>query len=285
MKKPGLGRGINNFIKDANTVSKILREDEGDLRNINIDEISPNEMQARRIFDKDSLEELSESIKKFGIIQPLVVRKAEEGYVIIAGERRFRAAKLAGLKEVPAIVKDLNDENADKISLIENIQREDLNPIEEARGYKRVLDLYGITQEELALSLGKSRQYIGNTIRLLKLDPRVLTLMEKGLLTTSHGKLLLAIKDKDQQFKEAKRIVRLGNTVRETTDLLNRPKPEKKNDIFLEKAERNLSYALGTKVILRTKGKKKNIVIEYYNEEDLSRIYEKIVGRDKDEIL
>lgn len=280
VKKTGLGRGINNFIKDTDAVDKLLNNGfNKELQIIKIEEIKVNENQARKDFNQEALEELSESIKEYGIIQPIVLREISDGYTIIAGERRFRAAKMANLKEIPAIVKDITEEEADKISLIENIQRVDLNPIEEALGYKSILSSYKITQEELANALGKSRQYIGNTIRLLKLDPRVIEFMKEGLLSTSHGKLLLSIKDFEQQYKEAQRIIKSGNTVKESRDLLGKKnKKEDVKDIFLDKAQRDLSNALGTKVSFKARGKKKNIVIEYYNEEDLIRIYETILG-------
>ncbi|MGO1580490.1 MAG: ParB/RepB/Spo0J family partition protein [Peptoniphilaceae bacterium] len=280
VKKTGLGRGINNFIKDTDAVDKLLNNGfNKELQIIKIEEIKVNENQARKDFNQEALEELSESIREYGIIQPIVLRKISDGYTIIAGERRFRAAKMANLKEIPAIVKDITEEEADKISLIENIQRVDLNPIEEALGYKSILSSYKMTQEELANALGKSRQYIGNTIRLLKLDPRVIEFMKEGLLSTSHGKLLLSIKDFEQQYKEAQRIIKSGNTVKESRDLLGKKnKKEDVKDIFLDKAQRDLSKALGTKVSFKARGKKKNIVIEYYNEEDLIRIYETILG-------
>lgn len=286
-KTTGLGRGINNFIKDSSAVEKLLKqEDNSNLEDLNIEDINPNEEQARKHFDEQAIKELAESIKEHGLIQPIIVRKDGDKYTIIAGERRYRAAKSIGLKTIPAIVKDISEENADKISLIENIQRQDLNPIEEAQGYKRVLDLYDMTQEELSKTIGKSRQYIGNTIRLLKLDERVIEYMEKGLLTTSHGKLLLSIKNKDEQYKQAKKIVESGKTVKQTrASFDNKKKDKKEGNIFMDRAMRDLSDALGTKVVFSDRGKKKNIVIEYYNDDDLQRIYEKIIGSDIDEIL
>lgn len=275
MKKSGLGRGLNNFLKDTDEVEKILHEETGGITSVELDKIKPNENQARKVFNEEKLKELSESIKEFGVIQPLILRKEDDEYLIIAGERRFRAAQMADLKEVPAIIKDLSTEEADKISLIENIQRVDLNPIEEALGYKSVMKEYGITQEELAEAIGKSRQYIGNTVRLLKLDPRVIEFLQKGFLSVSHGKLLLSIKDPEQQFKEAKRIIKLGNTVKETTIIL---KAEPQKNIFLEDAKRNLEDALGTKVEFKGTGKNRKLVIEFYSEEDLERICETILG-------
>lgn len=282
MKKGGLGRGLNNFLKDTDEVAKILNEEsKTGVTKIPISKIKPNEKQARKLFNEEKLKELAESIAEFGIIQPLILKENGEEYQIIAGERRYRAAKLAGLEEVPAIIKNITEEEADKISLIENVQRVDLNPIEEALGYKSVMKEYSITQEELSDAIGKSRQYIGNTVRLLKLEPRVIEFLQKGLLSPSHGKLLLTIKDPKQQYREAKRIVKLGNTVKETTLLFSRP-PEKTKNIFLDDARRSLEDALGTKVEFKGKGKNKKIVIEYYSEEDLERICEKILGSEEE---
>ncbi|EGY80564.1 ParB/RepB/Spo0J family partition protein [Peptoniphilus indolicus] len=282
MKKGGLGRGLNNFLKDTDEVAKILNEEsKTGVTKIPISKIKPNEKQARKLFNEEKLKELAESIEEFGIIQPLILKENGEEYQIIAGERRYRAAKLAGLEEVPAIIKNITEEEADKISLIENVQRVDLNPIEEALGYKSVMKEYNITQEELSDAIGKSRQYIGNTVRLLKLEPRVIEFLQKGLLSPSHGKLLLTIKDPKQQYREAKRIVKLGNTVKETTLLFSRP-PEKTKNIFLDDARRSLEDALGTKVEFKGKGKNKKIVIEYYSEEDLERICEKILGSEEE---
>lgn len=282
MKKGGLGRGLNNFLKDTDEVAKILNEEsKTGVTKIPISKIKPNEKQARKLFNEEKLKELAESIAEFGIIQPLILKENGEKYQIIAGERRYRAAKLAGLEEVPAIIKNITEEEADKISLIENVQRVDLNPIEEALGYKSVMKEYNITQEELSDAIGKSRQYIGNTVRLLKLEPRVIEFLQKGLLSPSHGKLLLTIKDPKQQYREAKRIVKLGNTVKETTLLFSRP-PEKTKNIFLDDARRSLEDALGTKVEFKGKGKNKKIVIEYYSEEDLERICEKILGSEEE---
>lgn len=282
VKKKGLGRGITNFIKDSEKVEEILSDNvKGDLQNIALKKIKPNEEQARKYFDEEKINELAESIKEYGILQPLVLRKDGNDYIIIAGERRYRAAKQAGLGEVPALIKDVSKEDADKISLIENIQRQDLNPIEEALGYKSIMQEYSLTQEELAEAIGKSRQYIGNTVRILKLDERIIDLLEKGVLTMSHAKLLLSIKDKDQQYKEAVRIVESGSSVKETENRISKKKNQKENaDIFIENVRQNLSSALGTKVNFRGNGKVKKIEIEYYSEEDLSRICDTILRGD-----
>lgn len=282
VKKKGLGRGIENFIKDTGKVEEILTESKkSDLQNISIDLISANENQARKVFNEKGISELADSIKEYGVLQPLVLRKDQERYMIIAGERRFRAAKKAGLKEVPAMVKDVSTEDADKISLIENIQRIDLNPVEEAFGYKAVIDEYKITQGELSDAIGKSRQYIGNTIRILKLDKRVLEFLQTGELSMSHGKLLLSIKDKNKQYEEALRIIKENSTVKEAEEKINKRKnninEENSEDIFIENARKELSEALGTKVNFKGRGKIKKIEIEFYSEEDLSRICDKIL--------
>ena len=278
-KKKGLGRGITNFIKDSEKVEEILNDTKKDeLQSISIDKIQVNEEQARKIFDEEKIKELSESIKEYGILQPLVLRKDKDVFTIIAGERRYRAAKEAGLKEVPVLIKDVSKEDADKISLIENIQRQDLNPIEEALGYKSIMQEYSLTQEELASAIGKSRQYIGNTIRVLKLDKRVIDFLKDELLTMSHAKLLLSIKDKDMQYNEALRIIKSGSSVKDTEKRLNKNnKTEEELDIFMEEARKNLSDALGTKVLFKGSGKVKKIEIEYYSEEDLSRICDTII--------
>lgn len=279
VKKKGLGRGITNFIKDSERVEEILNDKASDeLQNISVEKINPNEEQARKFFDEDAINELSESIKEYGILQPLVLKKSGDKYLIIAGERRFRAAKEAGLKEVPALIKDVSQEDADKISLIENIQRQDLNPIEEAFGYKSVMKEYSLTQEELSKAIGKSRQYIGNTIRVLKLDERVVEFIKSGDLTMSHAKLLLSIKDKELQYSEALRIIKNNSSVKETEKRLkDKENKLEQKDIFLEDVRNNLSSTLGTKVNFKGSGKVRKIEIEYYSEEDLSRICDTIL--------
>ena len=208
VKKNGLGRGIGNFLSSSEKIREVIEEDSSKLMEIDINEIVPNEDQPRKNFDKDELYDLSQSIEKYGIIQPLLLKRKNDKYEIIAGERRFRAAKEIGLSKVPAIVKDVSDDISSRIAIIENIQRKDLNPVEEAMSYKHLLDSQDLTQKELADELGKSRQYIGNTMRLLKLDPRVLKLLEEEKLSPSHGKNLLSIKDGDKQYKEAMKIIK-----------------------------------------------------------------------------
>lgn len=178
-KKNSLGRGIGNFLNSSEKIREVIEEDNTKLLEVDISDIVPNEDQPRKNFDEDELYDLSKSIKKYGIIQPLLLKKKGEKYEIIAGERRFRAAANVGVVKVPAIVKNVSDEISDRISIIENIQRKDLNPVEEAMSYKHLLDSQNLTQKELADEIGKSRQYVGNTIRLLNLDPRVLKLLDR----------------------------------------------------------------------------------------------------------
>ncbi len=277
IKKKGLGRGINNFVKDAEIVKEILNSESTSVEEINIDELHPNKNQARKIFDKEELKSLSDSIKEHGIIQPLIVSRSLNGYKIIAGERRYRAAKIAGLNSVPVIIKDISEEESDKISLIENIQRVNLNPIEEARGYKDILDKYSITQIELAKALGKSRQYIGNTVRMLKLHPQVVSFLEEGKLSPSHGKLLLGIKNEQEQLKKALDIIKKGDSVA-TANKKIKSNNNTRVDLYIESTKRNLEEHFGTKVEIKNTGKIRKIEIEYYTDEDLERITELIIG-------
>lgn len=278
VKKNGLGRGLGNFLSSSDKIREVIEEESSKLMEVDISDIIPNEAQPRKNFDKDELYDLSQSIKKYGIIQPLLLKKKKDKYEIIAGERRYRAAKDAGLSKVPAIVKDVSDEISSRIAIIENIQRKDLNPVEEAMSYKHLLDSQDLTQKELADEIGKSRQYIGNTIRLLKLDPRVLKLLEEEKISTSHGKNLLSIKDGDKQYREAIKIIKNSIPV---NDNKKAPKREKKEveDIFMEDIRSEIERALGTKVSIKKRGKFGKIEIEYYGEEDLSRLVDFLLQR------
>lgn len=281
-KKKGLGRGIGNFLNSSEKIREVIEEERSKLIEINIEDIVANEAQPRKNFDQEELKDLASSIKKYGIIQPLLLKKKEDKYEIIAGERRFRAAGLAGLERVPAIVKDISDDESSRIAIIENIQRKDLNPVEEAMSYKHLLDSQDLTQKELADEIGKSRQYIGNTIRLLNLDPRVLKLLEEEKISTSHGKKLLSIKDGDKQYKEAMRIIQDSLPVNDNKKTVKRPRIQEKEDIFLVDMRSKVERALGTKVNFKKIGKVGKIEIEYYGEEDLSRILDLILARELD---
>lgn len=277
-KKTGLGRGIGNFLSSSEKIREVIEEETSKLMEVDLADIVPNEDQPRKNFDKDELKDLSKSIEKYGVIQPLLLKKKDEKYEIIAGERRYRAAIEAGLTSVPAIVKDVSDEISSRIAIIENIQRKDLNPVEEAMSYKHLLDSQDLTQKELADEIGKSRQYIGNTIRLLKLDPRVLKLLEEEKISTSHGKNLLSIKDGDKQYKEAMKIIKHSLPVNDNSGKTRADKREVA-DIFMEDLRNEIERTLGTKVSIKKIGKIGKIEIEYYGDEDLSRIADYILQR------
>lgn len=277
-KKRSLGRGIGNFLSSEENIAQIINSDkERNFLYIDINLIERNSDQPRKVFDKKSLDELAESIKNYGIIQPLLVKENGDSYIVVSGERRLRAAKIAGLEKVPAIIKDVDEEISDKISLIENIQREDLNPIEEAKAFRYLLDEYNLKQEDLAKEIGKSRQYVGNTIRLLNLDSRVIDLILNGELSQSHGKALLAIKYKEKQYKEALKIVKNSISVSNTEKNTSKNRYEKL-DIFTRDIKDRLSSHLSTKVNFKGRGKHKRLEIEYYSEEDLERICDLILG-------
>lgn len=280
-KKKSLGRGIGNFLSSSDKIREVI-EEKSKLLEVEISEIIPNEDQPRKNFNEEELRDLASSIERYGIIQPLLLKKIDDKYEIIAGERRFRAAGLAGLEKVPAIVKDISDDESNRIAIIENIQRKDLNPVEEAMSYRHLLDSQNLTQKELADEIGKSRQYIGNTIRLLNLDPRVLKLLEEEKISTSHGKKLLAIKDKDKQYKEANRIIKNSLPVNNNKKTRKVEKTEDKEDIFLANMRNEVERSLGTKVNFKKRGKVGKIEIEYYGEEDLSRILDLILNRELD---
>ena len=281
-KKKGLGRGIGNFLNSSEKIREVIEEERSKLMEINTSDIVANEDQPRKNFVEEELKDLASSIEKYGIIQPLLLKKKEDKYEIIAGERRFRAAKLAGLEKVPAIVKDITDHESSRIAIIENIQRKDLNPVEEAMSYRHLLDSQDLTQKELAEEIGKSRQYIGNTIRLLNLDPRVLKLLEDEKISVSHGKKLLSIKDGDRQYKEAMRIIKDSLPVNNNKKSVKKPRVQEKEDIFLEDMRSEVERSLGTKVNFKKRGKVGKIEIEYYGEEDLSRILDLILDRELD---
>lgn len=275
VKKRGLGRGlaalISDEVEDENQENTIL--------DIDINLIVPNKDQPRTDFDKESLLDLANSIKTHGIIQPIIVRKIEDKYEIIAGERRWRAGELAGLTEIPSIVKVADRKKSAKYALIENIQREDLNPVEEGKAYKELIEKYKLTQEDLAKEVGKSRPYIANSIRILNLEEEVLEFIYDGNLSLGHGKVLLGIKDKKKQIEMAKRIIDEGLNIRQTENIIKEKKPRKKKakkmkekDPHIIDLEDNLMSILGTKVNLVAGKKKGKIEIEYYGLDDLDRI-------------
>ena len=296
VKRNGLGKVLDSLIpnKAEKTVKvekkpeekKEERKSESGEILVKINQVEPNREQPRKEFDEDSLMELADSIKQFGILQPLLVQKKKDYYEIIAGERRWRAAKIAGIKEVPIIVKEYTNQEIVEISLIENIQRENLNPIEEAMAYKRLLEEFSLKQDEVAERVSKSRTAVTNSMRLLKLSPRVQQMIVDDMISTGHARALLAIDDEEQQYQLANRIFDEKLSVRETEKLvkaLKNPKKEKKNQkiehtFVYDNIEEQMKNIIGTKVSVNPKANGKGkIEIEYYSEEELERIYDLIM--------
>lgn len=286
----GLGKGLDALIPSAQMPKKAKEtaediEDKGQEKLVKITKVEPNREQPRKNFDEDALLELSESLKQYGVLQPLLVQDKKDYYEIIAGERRWRAAKLAGLKEVPVIIKKLTDQEIVEISLIENIQRENLNPIEEALAYKRLLKEFNLKQDEVAERVSKSRTAVTNSMRLLKLDERVQQMVIDELITTGHARTLLAISDNEKQYALAQQIFDEKLSVRETEKLIKKmqnPKAEVSKSqedtsmsVFYEDMEQKLKNIMGTKVSISHKDNKKGkIEIEYYSNDELERIVE-----------
>ncbi|MBS4024947.1 MAG: ParB/RepB/Spo0J family partition protein [Clostridia bacterium] len=292
MSKKGLGKGLSallptgagtNYDDSLDTATKIPANN-----------IMPNQFQPRKYFDRESLEELAQSIKEHGIVQPLAVRKKGDKYELIAGERRLRAAKIAGLTEVPAVVLELEDRQMAEVSLIENVQREDLNPIEEAFSYHKLINEFNITQEELAKRVGKSRPYIANLVRLVNLPDEIQQMVRDEELTAGHARCLLGIGDETKQVIFAEQIILKHLSVRQTEKLIkamlereeDKGKREKKDKANLVKSplilelEDQFRQVLGTKVLINQAGEKKGkIEIEYYSDDELTRIFEAIVNK------
>ena len=290
--KRGLGKGLGNLIPESDkeaqktkVVEKVVEKKvivkEPAETIVKINEVEPNKNQPRRTFDEDALLELAESIKQHGVIQPLIVKKRDKYYEIIAGERRWRAAKMAGLKEIPIVIKDLSDQEIMEVALIENIQREDLNPIEEAQAYQRLIKEYNYKQDELAERVSKSRVAVTNSMRLLKLDERVQKMIIDDMISAGHARALLAITDSEKQYTIAMKVFDEKLSVRETEKLIKnldkqvKPKvnttPE--NDFIYRDIENKLKESMGTKVIIHNKDNNKGkIEIEYYSQDDFERI-------------
>ena len=253
---------------------------------LKINQIEPNKEQPRKNFDQEKLEELADSIQEHGLVQPIVVTRQDGYYQIIAGERRWRAAKMAGLKEVPVVIKEYTPQEMLEVALIENLQRQDLNPVEEAKGYQYLIDEHGLKQEEVAKKVSKNRSTITNSLRLLKLDDRILDMLVDGELSGGHARALLAIEDKDRQLEIANRIITEGLSVREIEKLskVQTKKPPKKNtqkntkhDAIYEEWEEKLSRAVGTRVRITRKDEKQGkIEIDYYSIEEFEKIAKKL---------
>lgn len=290
--KKGLGKGLGNLIPESDkeaqktkVVEKVIEKKvivkEPAETIVKINEVEPNKNQPRRTFDEDALLELAESIKQHGVIQPLIVKKRDKYYEIIAGERRWRAAKMAGLKEIPIVIKDLSDQEIMEVALIENIQREDLNPIEEAQAYQRLIKEYNYKQDELAERVSKSRVAVTNSMRLLKLDERVQKMIIDDMISAGHARALLAITDSEKQYTIAMKVFDEKLSVRETEKLIKnldkqvKPKVNTthENDFIYRDIENKLKESMGTKVIIHNKDNNKGkIEIEYYSQDDFERI-------------
>lgn len=277
-KKFTLGKGLSALIPEE--VEENVEQNSKML--ISINKIKSDEEQPRKSFDSEKIAELAESIKTHGIIQPLILRKyMDDQYIIVAGERRWRAAKMAGLKEVPVVIMELTDRDILEVSLIENIQRQDLNPIEEAIAYRKLLNDFNITQEELSKRIGKSRVAIANTIRLTNLDDRVQQYIIESIITEGHGRAILAISDKQKQYELAQQVIDEKLSVRELEKLIKRFTEEEGKERIIWSSDLNPYYKeitsqlqnyFGTKVNILNKKNKGKIEIEYYSEEDLQRI-------------
>ena len=290
-KKSGLGKGLDALIPAGNKKAPIKKETEPviiekivekkGVETLKITEVEPNREQPRKNFNEDALLELSDSIKQYGVIQPLIVQKKEDHYEIIAGERRWRAAKMAGIKEIPVIIKDYSDQQVMEISLIENIQREDLNPIEEAMAYKNLMEEFHLKQDEIAEKVSKSRTAVTNSMRLLKLDKRVQQMMIDDMISAGHARTLITIEDPDVQYNIATKIFDEKLSVRETekiVKLIQKPevkkeKAEKVNSFIYKDIEEKIKAILGTKVTVDHRSNNKGrISIEYYSNDELERI-------------
>lgn len=295
VKRSGLGKGLDSLIPD-NKSSKMVKktveapktpENVSGQIMMKINEVEPNREQPRKNFEEDALLELADSIKQFGVLQPLIVQKKKDYYEIIAGERRWRAAKLAGVKEIPVIIKKYTDQEIVEISLIENIQRENLNPIEEAMAFKKLLTEFHLKQDEVAERVSKSRTAVTNSMRLLKLSDKVQQMIVDDMISTGHARALLAIDDPEQQYILANKIFDEKLSVRETEKLVKdiknpkkeKPKKEIQNSFVYENLEERMKSVIGTKVHVNHKpnGKGK-IEIEYYSDSELERIFELLMS-------
>lgn len=302
VKKKGLGKGLDSLIPDNRSSKASEKPEKKEPSHVEemktgeqmmkINMVEPNREQPRRNFEEDALLELADSIKQFGVLQPLIVRKRNDYYEIIAGERRWRAAKIAGIKEIPVIIKDYNEQEVVEIALIENIQRENLNPIEEAMAFKKLLEEYHLKQDEVAERVSKSRTAVTNSMRLLKLNEKVQQMIIDDMISTGHARALLAIDDLEQQYILANKIFDEKLSVRETEKLIKELKNPKKakekkkveNSFIYTDLEDKMKEVFGTKVHVAVKGKGKGkIEIEYYSDDELERMFDMIMSIRKEE--
>ena len=272
-KKSGLGKGLGAMIEDVDF------DNEQKVVSLKINEVEPNANQPRKTFDAEKLEALADSISQHGVIQPILVAKLDDRYQIVAGERRWRAAKIAKLKEIPAIICDFDDEKVAEVALIENLQREDLNPVEEAKGYKSLMDKFGLTQEKISEKVGKSRSAVANSLRLLTLDENTLECLENGDISTGHAKVILSV-PKEMHSKVLKAVLENEMTVRETESYIKRlsqpskPRPvlDPETRIHIKSLEDKASSSIGTRVQIKYKNGKGKVEIDYYSNDDLDKI-------------
>ena len=299
VKRKGLGKGLDSLIPENKSVKLAVKPEKAEEsvktgeQMLKINQVEPNREQPRKHFEEDALLELADSIKQYGVLQPLLVRKRKDYYEIIAGERRWRAAKLAGVKEVPVIIKEYTEQQAVEIALIENIQRENLNPIEEAMAFKKLLTEFNLKQDEVAERVSKSRTAVTNSMRLLKLGEKVQQMIIDDMITTGHARALLAIDDEEQQYLLATKIFDEKLSVRETEKLIKSLKNPKKQVKVVKTVENAFVYddlaekmkrVLGTKVSISPKGNGKGkIEIEYYSDDELERMFEMITSVQKGE--
>ena len=286
--KKGLGTGLDVLFGES-----AKDEEQKELvQSLPVAKVEPREGQPRTVFDEEALSELSESIREYGLLMPVTVRKLDSGYYqLIAGERRWRAARMAGLTEIPARVIEADDRLATELALVENLQREDLNPVEEAQGYRTLMEDYGLTQDEAAQRVGKSRPAVANALRLLSLAPEVLQFVEQGLLSAGHARALVPVKPEELQIDAARQVMKNGLSVRRTEELAKRlMKPPKAvtgdgaiRVDYAAEVMRRLERALGRKVLLSENGKRGRIVLEYYGADDRERLIEALAGLNKEE--
>lgn len=285
MSRKALGRGLKALIPEA-------EEQEGQVRLIPIDQVDRNEEQPRKYFDEEQLDELRESIETHGVLEPIIVRPVKGRYEVVVGERRWRASQLAGLKSIPAVVRSLSDKETMEIALVENLQREDLNPLEEAEAYRRLMVEFDLTQEEVAARVGKKRSTIANRLRLLELDEEIRLEIETGRLSAGHAKVLLGVADKAKRSKLARRVIEEGLSVRALEEATKeqeaavegQPRATKRSalrvDPLLQDVEDRLQRSLGTKVRVVQNGKRGRIEISFYGPDDMERLIEVLTGAD-----
>lgn len=281
-KKGGLGKGLGALLPDSNTEVFSAKKDENRIVFIDINKITPNREQPRKDFNRDALEELCESIKNHGVIQPIIVRTVKNGYEIVAGERRWRAARMAELKEIPCIIREYTEEDNMLVALIENLQRENLNPMEESLAYSYISTNFNMSQTEISKNVGKSRSYVANAIRLQNLPEEIQQLITDGQISAGHGRALLGLANSGKQFDLAQKIIEKGLSVRETEDIVkeiltvkgNTGETRTRRDPALKDVENRIRDSIGAKVRIKEKNNKGTIQLSFYNRDELERLIE-----------